>query len=59
MARFLMNLMLASGGCPWTVIRMRDRNAYLAALDDASIDMDIKPFAQFVAERVKWSMEHK
>ena len=33
MARFLMNAMLASGGYPWTVIRVEDRNAYLAALD--------------------------
>lgn len=59
MARFLMNVMLASGGYPWTIIRVEDRDEYLAALDRASIDMDIKPFAQFVAERVKWSMEHK
>jgi len=57
MARFLMNLMLASGGYPWTVIRVRDRDAYLAALDRASIDMDIKPFATFVAERARWPLE--
>ncbi len=57
MARFLMNVMLASGGYPWTVIRVKDRNAYLSALDSASIDMDIKPFSAFVAERVRWSLE--
>ncbi|HXB69662.1 MAG TPA: Fic family protein [Candidatus Acidoferrales bacterium] len=57
MARFLMNAMLASGGYPWTVIRVEDRSAYLAALDRASIEMDIGPFAGFLAERVKWSME--
>ena len=57
MARFLMNAMLASGGYPWTVIRVEDRNAYLAALDSASIDMDIKPFSAFVAQRVRWSLE--
>jgi hypothetical protein len=57
MARFLMNVMLASGGYPWTVIRVRDRKAYLAALDRASIDMDIKPFAAFIAERARWSLE--
>jgi len=57
MARFLMNVMLASGGYPWTVIRVEDRNGYLSALDHASIDMDIRPFAEFVAERVAWSLK--
>jgi len=57
MARFLMNAMLASGGYPWTVVRVEDRTAYLAALDRASIDMDIAAFAGFIAERVRWSME--
>jgi hypothetical protein len=59
MARFLMNVMLALGGYPWTIIRVEARDQYLTALDRASIDMDIKPFAQFVAERVKWEMETK
>jgi len=57
MARFLMNAMLASGGYPWTVIRVSDRNSYLRALDSASIDMDINPFSAFVAKRVQWSLE--
>jgi hypothetical protein len=57
MARFLMNAMLASGGYPWTVIRVEDRNAYLSALDRASIDMKIEPFAKLIADRVKWSMK--
>jgi hypothetical protein len=57
MARFLMNAMLASGGYPWTVIRVEDRTAYLTALDRASIDKDIGPFAGFMAERVRWSVE--
>jgi fido (protein-threonine AMPylation protein) len=57
MARFVMNAMLASGGYRWTVIRVRDRNAYLKALDSASIDMDINPFSAFVAKRVRWSLE--
>jgi Fic family protein len=48
MARFLMKVMLASGGYPWTVIRVEDRDDYLHALDSASIDGDIKPFAQFI-----------
>jgi fido (protein-threonine AMPylation protein) len=57
MARFLMNAMLASGGYPWIVIRVEDRTSYLTALDSASIDQDIGPFARFIAERVRWSME--
>ena len=56
-ARFLMNAMLASGGYPWTVIRVEDRNAYLNALDRASIDMDIAPFAAFIAQRTRWCVE--
>jgi Fic family protein len=59
MARFLMNVMLASGGYPWTVIRVEDRNAYLDALGRASIDTDIKPFAEFEGQRVRWSMERE
>jgi Fic family protein len=52
MARFLMNVMLAYSGYPWTVIRVEDRNAYLAALDRASKDLDIRPFSMFIAEYV-------
>jgi Fic family protein len=57
MARFVMNAMLASGGYPWTVIRVEDRVAYLQALETASIDGDIRPFAAFIAERVRWSID--
>jgi Fic family protein len=57
MARFLMNIMLASGGYPWTVIRVEDREAYLIALDRASLDADIAQFTDFVGERVRWSLE--
>jgi Fic family protein len=59
MARFLMNAMLASGGYPWTVIRVEDRDAYLTALDRASIDGDISPFVAFIAVRVKASIKHQ
>lgn len=57
-ARFLMNTMLASGGYPWTVIRVEDLDSYLSALDRASIDMDINPFADFIAKRVQWSLKN-
>ena len=57
MARFVMNAMLASGGYPWTVIRLEDRDAYLSALETASSDQDIEAFAHFLAERVRWPQE--
>ncbi len=57
MARFLMNAMLASGGYPWAIIRVEDRDAYLAALDRASIDGDIAPFANFIARCVRAAMK--
>ena len=57
MARFVMNVMLASGGHPWTVIRVQDRDAYLAALESASIDQDIETFARFLAVQVARSQE--
>ena len=57
MARFLMNAMLASGGYPWTVIRVEDRDVYMKALESASVQMNIEPFAKFIAERVTRSME--
>jgi Fic family protein len=52
MGRFLMNLMCAAGGYPWTIIRVEDRDTYLAALESASVDGDIEPFARFLAEQV-------
>jgi fido (protein-threonine AMPylation protein) len=58
MARFIMNAMLASGGYPWTVVPVEHRDAYLAALDRASIDLDIGPFAAFIADRVTWTIEN-
>jgi Fic family protein len=53
MGRFLMNLMLASGGYPWTIVPLGRRTDYMTALESASVGGDIKPFAQFLAELVK------
>lgn len=55
MARFLMNAMFASGGFPWAVVRVEDRSTYLAGLEQASVHMNVKPFAEFIAERTSWS----
>lgn len=57
MARFLMNTMFASGGYPWTVIRVDDRGDYMAALDAASVDRDLQPFSRFLGERLQWSWQ--
>lgn len=51
--RFLMNAMLASGGCQWTIIRVEWRDRYMTALDAASARSDIIPFAKFIAEAIK------
>jgi hypothetical protein len=53
MARFLMNAMLASGGYPWTVIRVEHRARYLSALESASVDLDIRPFATFLVKSLR------
>lgn len=48
--RFLMNTMFASGGYPWTIIRVKNRTEYLRALEMASSEGNIEPFARFVAK---------
>ncbi|MEE8496112.1 MAG: Fic family protein [Xanthomonadales bacterium] len=59
MGRFLMNTMLASGGYPWTVIPVDERNAYMAALEEASVGQNIVPFADFLASLVSDGMKGK
>jgi hypothetical protein len=48
-ARYLMNVMLASGGFSWTVIPVEKRNEYMAALEKASLNHEIDDFAKFIA----------
>lgn len=53
MGRFLMNLMLASGGYPWTVMPVGARGNYLEALEKASVGEDIVPFTDLLAGLVQ------
>lgn len=53
MGRFLMNVMLASGGYPWTITPLERRDDYMAALESASVRQDIRPFAGFVGGLVE------
>jgi len=58
--RFLMNTLLASGGYPWTVIRVSERDAYMKALEAASVEGKITPLAEFIAkEMAAWSQDPK
>ncbi|WP_234645851.1 hypothetical protein [Dyadobacter sp. CY356] len=45
--------MLASGGNPWTVIPLEERNEYMQALEKASVDQDITDFARFIGKQVE------
>lgn len=58
--RFLMNALLASGGYPWTVIRVSRRDVYMKALEAASVEGRITPLAEFIAqEMAEWSPERE
>ncbi|MXZ71834.1 MAG: Fic family protein [Acidobacteria bacterium] len=50
MGRFLMNVMLAADGYPWTIIPVERRDDYMAALESASVNQNIRPFASFIGD---------
>lgn len=39
---------MASGGYPWTVIPVKKRDEYMAALEKASVNNDITDFSKFI-----------
>jgi Fic family protein len=52
MGRFLMNVMLASGGYPWTVVPLEKCASYMAVLEEASVNQNISTFSNFLAQLV-------
>ncbi|MCP4628458.1 MAG: Fic family protein, partial [bacterium] len=53
--RFLMNVMLAAGGYPWTVIPFEKRDEYMDALESGSVKQDIALFAVLLGRLVSES----
>jgi len=47
-ARFLMNVMLVTGGYSWRVVTVEEREIYMTALEKASIEGDITDFAKMI-----------
>lgn len=52
-ARFLLNVMLFSGGYNWMVVPVERRKEYMAALEKASVEGDIADFTKFLASLVE------
>jgi hypothetical protein len=57
--RFLMNVMLAAGGYPWTIVPLQRRAPYMAALEQASVRQTIVPLAKFIGDLVREALEGK
>ena len=49
MARFLMNVMLTTGGFSWVVIPVSERDNYMSALEKASVDKNITEFSRLIS----------
>jgi len=51
-ARFLMNFLFVVGGYNWVIVKKEAREQYMAALESASVNKDIKPFVAFIASMI-------
>ncbi|TVR62907.1 MAG: Fic family protein, partial [Gemmatimonadales bacterium] len=52
LARLLMNFMLAGSGIPWATVRAEGRPAYFAALEQAHVNDDLRPLAEFLLRTI-------
>jgi Fic family protein len=57
-ARFLMNLMLVTGGYNWTVVRVERRLDYMNGLELCSSKQDISLFTDVIASEMVYWREH-
>jgi fido (protein-threonine AMPylation protein) len=48
MARFIMNLFFLEGGFPWTIVPIERRSEYMTALEEASVQQNIRPFVAYI-----------
>lgn len=46
--RFLMNVMLSSGGYPWTVIQVKNREKYINSFEKINTEHAIEPFTKLI-----------
>jgi hypothetical protein len=53
----MMNALLVTVGYPWTVIRVEERKRYMQAMERASVEGDVGPFATFIASQMRWSQQ--
>lgn len=51
-ARFLMNFLFIVGGYNWVVIKQKTRDQYMDALEAASGNENVVPFAEFILETI-------
>ena len=54
-----MNVMLGSGGYPWTVIPVDERKTYMSALEKASVEQNVKPFTKLISYLVEETLKGK